>query len=74
MPDWLVPVALLSVLITLGLMGITLLRRPAPPAATGLEGFALLAGKLESLAASQERLAALTRRGSADPVQCRSRR
>ncbi|MFC7607707.1 DNA recombination protein RmuC [Teichococcus aestuarii] len=60
MSDWLVPVALLSVLITLGLLGMMLLRRPAPPAATGLEGFALLAGKLESLAATQERLAALT--------------
>lgn len=60
MSDWLVPVALLSVLITLGLLGVMMLRRPGPGAASGLEGFALLAGKLEALAASQERLAALT--------------
>lgn len=62
MPDWLLPVALLAVLITLALLFATLLRRPAAPptGGTALDGFTLLAGKLEALAGTQERLAEMT--------------
>ncbi|ONG54969.1 recombinase RmuC [Pseudoroseomonas deserti] len=59
MPDWLLPVSLLAVLITLAILFFTLLRRPsAPPPAA--DGFMMLAGKLEMLAGTQERLAEMT--------------
>ncbi|MGY4800185.1 DNA recombination protein RmuC [Teichococcus aerofrigidensis] len=57
MPDWLLPLACLAVLITLGLLAVALRRPAAAPAA---EGFMLLAGKLEALAGTQERLAGMT--------------
>ncbi|EFH11933.1 RmuC domain protein [Pseudoroseomonas cervicalis ATCC 49957] len=58
MPDWILPVALLAVLLLSVLFMASMLRRPRRDA--GLEGFALLAGKLEALAATQERLAGIT--------------
>lgn len=57
MSDWLLPLACLAVLITLGLLAVALRRPAATPAA---EGFMLLAGKLEALAGTQERLAGMT--------------
>ena len=52
MPDWLLPLACLAVLITLGLLAVALRRPAAAPAA---EGFMLLAGKLEALAGTASR-------------------
>ncbi|MFC3125290.1 DNA recombination protein RmuC [Pseudoroseomonas globiformis] len=54
MPEWLLPLSLAAAPVALLLL-VLALRRPAVP-----DGFALLAGKLEALAGTQERLAALT--------------
>ncbi|HWX46549.1 MAG TPA: DNA recombination protein RmuC [Roseomonas sp.] len=59
MPEWLFPVSCLAVLITLGLLGVAVLRRPSS-GGMAMEGFAMLAGKLEALAGTQERLAGMT--------------
>ncbi|MCQ4159403.1 DNA recombination protein RmuC [Roseomonas sp. GC11] len=59
MPDWIIPAALLMILAAaLLLVLLALARRPQRD--TALEGFALLAGKLEALAGTQERLAGFT--------------
>ena len=60
MPDWLLPVSFLAVLITLGLLAVAALRRPSTGGGMAVEGFAMLAGKLEALAGTQERLAGMT--------------
>ncbi|MXP64676.1 DNA recombination protein RmuC [Roseomonas sp. M0104] len=60
MSDWILPLACVAVLITLGLLALALRRRPAGDGGATMEGFALLAGKLEALAGTQERLAGMT--------------
>ncbi|MDJ0387781.1 DNA recombination protein RmuC [Roseomonas sp. E05] len=60
MSDWILPIACVAVLITLGLLALMLRRRPAQEEGLAMEGFAMLAGKLEALAGSQERLAGMT--------------
>ncbi|HWL82907.1 MAG TPA: DNA recombination protein RmuC [Roseomonas sp.] len=60
MPDWILPLACVAVLITLGLLALALRRRPGGDDGVTMEGFAMLAGKLEALAGTQERLAGMT--------------
>jgi DNA recombination protein RmuC len=57
MPDWLLPLSLFAALLAIAVLMIAAFRRPA---ASGADGFAMLATQLEALAASQERQSALT--------------